>query len=117
MYIHLFGAYWGLAATWMVNPPDIKNRVPFKAQGASYSSDTFSMVGTLFLWLFWPSFNGALALHDVQARVILNTVLSLTGSAMITFGMTTVLRHDGKFCMEDIQNGMKVISDPSRKLR
>lgn len=105
MYIHLFGAYWGLAATYFLNPSDVKKKVPYKAQGASYSSDTFSMVGTLFLWLFWPSFNGALALHDVQARVFLNTVLSLTGSAMVTFGLSVILRHDGKFCMEDIQNG------------
>jgi ammonium transporter Rh len=104
MYIHLFGAYWGLAATFMMNPTNIRAKMPYKSMGASYSSDTFSMIGTLFLWLFWPSFNGALALHDVQARVYLNTIISLTGSCMITFALSAILRHDGKFCMEDIQN-------------
>jgi ammonium transporter Rh len=76
MFIHLFGAYWGLAAAWWINPSDMRKRGSYKSQGASYSSDTFAMIGTLFLWLLWPSFNGALAPAGSQARVIINTVLS-----------------------------------------
>lgn len=50
-------------------------------EGSSYVSDIFAMVGTIFLWLFWPSFNSAL-LDDItqQHRAILNTYLSLAAA-------------------------------------
>jgi len=40
------------------------------------------MVGTLYLWMFWPSFNGALAVGSFQHRVIVNTVLSISASCI-----------------------------------
>ena len=63
------------------------------------------MAGTLFLWIYWPSFNGALASvpidnHDTitealgssQFLCIVNTLLSLLGSTLAAFA----LRHDRK---------------------
>jgi len=61
------------------------------------------MVGTIFLWMFWPSFNGALAEGNGQHRVIVNTVLALTASCMGAF-LTSSLYHNGKFGMEDVLN-------------
>jgi len=40
------------------------------------------MVGTLFLWMFWPSFNGALAADFQQQRVIVNTVMAISASCI-----------------------------------
>lgn len=51
-----------------------------KDEGASYNSDIFAMVGTLFLWLFWPSFNSALLDGADQERAIINTYLSLAAA-------------------------------------
>ena len=46
------------------------------------------MVGTLFLWMFWPSFNGALANQNQQQRVIINTVLSIAASCITACGLS-----------------------------
>lgn len=51
-----------------------------KYEGASYTSDVFAMIGTLFLWIYWPSFNSVLADGTGQERAILNTYLSLAAA-------------------------------------
>ena len=101
MYVHTFGAYFGLTVSYMIsNKEKIKNvKDNF---GSSRNSDMFAMVGTLFLWIFWPSFNGALAVGNSQHRVVINTVLSLTNSCLSAFIASKILR--GKFSMVDIQN-------------
>jgi len=55
--------------------------------GTTKTNDLFAMIGTLFLWMYWPSFNGVLAPIEMssQHRVIINTTLSLVGSAFATF--------------------------------
>jgi len=41
-----------------------------------------AVVGSIFLWMFWPSFNGALAVGVTQHRIMCNTVLAIAGSTM-----------------------------------
>merc|ERR1719231_958068 len=101
MFVHTFGAYFGLALSWMITP---KEKFEEKEEGSVYHSDMFAMIGTIFLWMFWPSFNGALAAGDQQHRVIINTVIALTGSCVAAFVMSAFMRHDKKFDMVDIQN-------------
>jgi len=75
-----------------------------------YHSDIFSMIGTLFLWLFWPSFNAYFAFKEYyfMDRAILNTVLSLCGSTVATFIVSRLASSDDrgrhKFEMVHIQN-------------
>lgn len=57
--------------------PRAEENAAGKQEGASYNSDTFAMIGTLFLWIFWPSFNSALLDGIEQERAIINTYLSL----------------------------------------
>ncbi len=61
-------------------------------------------LGTLFLWLFWPSFNGALGVGNTQHRSVINTVLSIAASCVTAFLMSHLLRREAKFFMVDIQN-------------
>lgn len=77
--VHAFGAYFGLAVSLMLRPRSDQNAAG-KSEGASYNSDIFAMVGTLFLWIFWPSFNSALLDGIEQERAIVNTYLSLAAA-------------------------------------
>lgn len=106
MVIHTFGAYFGLAACRFITQRDIEQKDRDKDNKAVYHSDLFSMIGTIFLWCFWPSFNAALAVHATNAkhRVVLNTVLSLAGSCIGTVMIAPVFRAHGKLDMVDIQN-------------
>lgn len=85
--VHAFGAYFGLAVSFMMRPRTEQNHAG-KMEGSSYTSDIFAMVGTLFLWIFWPSFNSALLDGADQERAILNTYLGLascTGNAYFAY--------------------------------
>lgn len=77
--VHAYGAYFGLAVSLMLMPKESENHAG-KYEGPSYVSDTFAMIGTLFLWIFWPSFNSALLDGSEQQRAILNTYLSLAAA-------------------------------------
>merc|ERR1711988_1176842 len=101
MFVHTFGAYFGLALSKVITPVE---KYEERDEGSTYHSDMFAMIGTVFLWMFWPSFNGALAQGDQQHRVIINTLLALTGSCIMTFIMSAIFRHGKKFDMVDIQN-------------
>lgn len=77
--VHAFGAYFGLAVSLMLRPTKDQNEAG-KYEGPTYTSDMFAMVGTLFLWIYWPSFNSVLADGTGQERAILNTYLSLAAA-------------------------------------
>ncbi len=75
-----------------------------KLASTNYHSNVHAMIGTIFLWMFWPSFNGALASGHSQHRVVINTVLSLCSSCLSAFALSELLRPTNRFNMEDIQN-------------
>ncbi|XP_053460511.1 ammonium transporter Rh type B isoform X5 [Nycticebus coucang] len=101
MTIHTFGAYFGLALSRVLYRP----RLEKSRQGSVYHSDLFAMIGTIFLWVFWPSFNSApTALGDVQHRTALNTYYSLTASTLSTFALSALVSRDGRLDMVHIQN-------------
>jgi len=99
--IHMFGAYFGLAVAAMLGKPNDPNN----KEGSSQVSDLFSLVGTLFLWLYWPSFvAGALPAGTVQAdTAITNTVLALLASTVVTFVVSAAL-NGNVLRPVDIQN-------------
>jgi ammonium transporter Rh len=97
MFVHTFGAVFGLAVTIFYTPKKLHGN--HKLCESNYTSNIFAMIGTLFLWMFWPSFNGALATGNAQHRVIVNTVLALCCSALGAFLMSAIL-NKGKFDME-----------------
>lgn len=102
MFVHSFGAYFGLAASMVLSRG--KGNAQDKDNASRYDSDVSAMLGTIVLWVLWPSFNGALApTPDSQIRVVLNTVLALSASTTWAFLLSHVV-HKGKFKMVHVQN-------------
>lgn len=61
-----------------------------------------AVIGAIFLWMFWPSFNGALASDITQHRIIVNTVLAISGSCLGAVFTARILL--GKLDMEIVLN-------------
>ncbi|GAB1287697.1 Ammonium transporter Rh type B [Apodemus speciosus] len=126
MTIHTFGAYFGLFLSRVLYRSQLEKS---KARQSSvYHSDLFAMIGlpvrqlsprrpwqpflpmgsflrTIFLWVFWPSFNSApTALGDGQHRTVVNTYYSLTASTLSTFALSALVSGDGRLDMVHIQN-------------
>jgi len=101
IFVHAFGAYFGLAVA----------RVIFKQshnghpkEGSVYHSDLFAMIGSLFLWLFWPSFNSG-GLDGVDRhRAVVNTYLALASCCVTAFAVSALVDKKGKFNMVHVQN-------------
>merc|ERR1719317_1194161 len=106
MYVHSFGAYFGISVSAVMGAPKGDLKKAEKLNSAVYHSDLFAMVGTIFLFMFWPSFNGVLCPNDnfAKERVVLNTVLSLCCSCMMAFMSSRLFDPSHKFNMVHIQN-------------
>ncbi|KAH7951229.1 hypothetical protein HPB52_006974 [Rhipicephalus sanguineus] len=101
IFLHTFGAYFGLAVAFVTHK---KDHVGNRNEGSSYISDVFSMIGTLFLWLYWPSFNAATVRGAERHRAVINTYLALTASCLTAFAASSCLDGRGRLDMVHIQN-------------
>ncbi|NWV17626.1 RHL protein, partial [Origma solitaria] len=100
MHVHLFGAYFGLAVAsrFPEAPPGLdKNR-------STPQSELFSVLGTVFVWVFWPSFNSILA--ESKKEAVLNTYFALAVSAVTAFMLSALTSRDGKFRMTHIHSAV-----------
>jgi len=100
--IHMFGAFFGLAASYALGPHEKESA---SNNAASRVSDVFSLVGTTLLWVYWPSFVGATESGvDVnEMHCLINTIMSLIGSTGAAFYLSQYL-NNGKFDAVHIQN-------------
>jgi ammonium transporter Rh len=66
------------------------------------TSDNFSLLGSMILWLFWPSFCAALVAPELIPHTVINVVLALSGATITTYFASVYLR--GKISAADIAN-------------
>ncbi|NWR79803.1 RHL protein, partial [Centropus unirufus] len=100
-HVHLFGAYFGLAASSRFSEPPPRS----EKKASTPKSDLLSMLGTLFLWVFWPSFNFVLAEREVN-KAIYNTYFALAVSAVAAFVLSVLTTKDAKLRMADIHSAV-----------
>ncbi|CEG38709.1 ammonium transporter 1 [Plasmopara halstedii] len=101
--IHTFGAFFGLAVSFMFGVP---SAIEQEHNTSRYNSDMFAMIGTLLLWVYWPSFNAAFSGSDdfQRERAVISTVLCLSGSCTAAFAASKMLSHTKKIDMVHVQN-------------
>lgn len=103
--VHLFGAIYGAIFTLIsFSPKSERERIRISPHsGKNYNSNIFGLFGTLILVTYWPSFNTGLVEGNQKYRGIINTYLSVGGSIIGTFIISSVC-NKRKFKIEDILN-------------
>ncbi|NXS25580.1 RHBG protein, partial [Mystacornis crossleyi] len=102
--IHIFSCYFGLGVSKALFRATQQPLHP--KETPTPRSDLMSLVGTLILWVFWPSFVAVLCQPgDAQHRAILNTLLAVSASAITTLVASSLLERDGKLSPGHLQNG------------
>lgn len=97
--IHAFGALFGLGVIKTMTTSG-EFAQPIESDAAS---DRFSMLGSMVLWIFWPSFCAALVAPELIPHTVVNVVLALCGATVATYFSSIVLRK-GKISIADIAN-------------
>lgn len=96
--IHAFGALFGVAAAVsLTTQKDME--VPIESDA---TSDKYSILGSMVLWVFWPSFCAALVPVESIPHTVVNVFLALCGSTIATYIASVLLR--GKVSIADIAN-------------
>lgn len=97
--IHAFGAYFGLGLTIALTSARHRSQ----SIESDATSDRFSMLGSMVLWIFWPSFCAAIVPAAQFEQTVINTVVALCGATVMTFVLISLLRR-GKPAIADIAN-------------
>ncbi|MFZ4413056.1 MAG: hypothetical protein ACOYOV_08225 [Bacteroidales bacterium] len=96
--IHAYGALFGLAvAMSMTTKKELEEPIE-----ADATSDRYSILGSMVLWVFWPSFCAALVPVEAIPHTVVNVFLALCGSTLITYFLSFKIR--GKIYIADIAN-------------
>ena len=96
--IHAFGAIFGISAA--ISLSTLKQRkTPIEADA---TSDRYSLLGSMVLWVFWPSFCGALVPPEAIPYAVVNVFIALSGSTIATYIASVSIR--GKVNAADIAN-------------
>uniref|UniRef100_A0A0N4ZXI2 Ammonium_transp domain-containing protein n=1 Tax=Parastrongyloides trichosuri TaxID=131310 RepID=A0A0N4ZXI2_PARTI len=102
LVIHIMGCFFGLGVARIMERKGVHNS---NNESSVYHSDLFAILGTLALWIYWISFNAALADgEDGKRRSIANTYLSLIGATIATFVTSNLVSKNKEFNMIHIAN-------------
>ena len=98
LVIHAFGAIFGLGvALTMTTKQEFEKTIETDS-----TSDRYSMLGSMMLWIFWPSFCAALVTPAQMPHTVVNVILALCGSTLTTYLVSVSIRK--KISIADIAN-------------
>ncbi len=96
--IHAFGAIFGVSAAISITTKTHRE-TPILADA---TSDRYSLLGSMVLWVFWPSFCAALVPVEAIPSTVVNVFIALCGSTIATYIASVSIR--GKINAADIAN-------------
>lgn len=96
--IHAFGAYFGLGL--IATTDKLFKHAPHCE--SDKTSNEFCLLGSMILWLFWPSFTSSVVSPELGILTVINTIFALSGSTLTTYIFSKLIR--GKLEIEDIAN-------------
>ncbi|XP_054536626.1 RH-like protein IA isoform X2 [Pan troglodytes] len=105
MHIYLFTACFGVTVAWCLPKPlpDVKED---KDQIATIPSLS-AMLGALFLWMFWPSFNSALLRSPIERKnAVFNTYYAVAVSVVTAISGSSLAHPQGKISMSYMHNAV-----------
>ncbi len=96
--IHAFGAFFGIGAIFsLTTKKEYETGIE-----SDDTSDRFSLLGSMVLWVFWPSFCAALVEPAAIPTTVVNVMLALCGSTIATYFASLYFRK--KVSVADIAN-------------
>uniref|UniRef100_UPI0037E73ACA rh blood group, D antigen isoform X2 n=1 Tax=Semicossyphus pulcher TaxID=241346 RepID=UPI0037E73ACA len=105
MLLHIFGTLFGLMLAWMLYRKGSEQQ--FEKEKSDRKTRLFSMLGSLFLWMFWPSFNTALVDVSTPGRklaAVCSTYLALAVSAVTAAALSVLSSPNGKLNPNHMQS-------------
>ena len=97
--IHAFGAYFGLGLAVALTRPTQRSL----SIESDHTSDQFSMLGSMVLWIFWPSFCSAVVPPEQMPRTVINTLMALCAATIATYLVSRLFRQ-GRLAAGDMAN-------------
>jgi ammonium transporter Rh len=96
--IHAFGALFGIAAAVSLTTQE-DMEIPIESDA---TTDKYSVLGSMVLWVFWPSFCAALVPIEAIPHTVVNVFIALCGSTIAAYVASVLIR--GKVSIADIAN-------------
>ncbi|KAM9842391.1 rh blood group, D antigen isoform 2-T2 [Aulostomus maculatus] len=106
-FLHIFGAFFGLMMSSIMSREGSEQG--FEKEKFDRTPGLFSMLGSVFLWMFWPSFNSSLVNPmDPEKRLMAmcNTYLALAVSAVTAFAVSVLSSSKGKLNLVHLQSSI-----------
>jgi|JI6StandDraft_1071083.scaffolds.fasta_scaffold01045_2 ammonium transporter Rh len=94
MQVFYYGAVFGVVVVMFLSKEGLADN---SKKSSGYASAIFSLIGTLFMWVYWPAFSSALAVNttDVTIKEVVstNTIFALVTSTLTAFIFTMLYNH------------------------
>lgn len=106
IFIHAFGAFFGFACSWVLGHDESHKMKRRFDEAGNYNTNVFALIGTIFLWVYYPSFN-AYGMTGIQKfRATFNTQLALIAAAVTSIIMSDMTKDSKKNMMIHMQTGI-----------